>query len=84
MENPKATIVPTAAQSNVHTTVDPVLLEQGLELIRLEKEMSFRQAIRLHWRAVVWSCILSLALVMDGFDGAIVSPTSRRDTIAVC
>ena len=54
------------------SSADPVLVEQGLELIRQEKEMSFRQAIRHHWRALLWSMTLSMALVMDGYDGAIV------------
>lgn len=73
METTTKEIAPTALQTNVPSTVDPALLAQGLDLIRLEKEMTFRQAMRLHWRAVVWSMVLSMALVMDGFDGAIVS-----------
>ncbi len=63
----------TAAQAAIVSTVDPVLLEAGFELLRQEKQVKFRQAWKQHWRAVLISCTLSLALVMDGYDGAIVS-----------
>lgn len=48
------------------THADPDLLARGLQLIRNEKNVSFREAFRAHWRAVLWSITLSLALVMDG------------------
>lgn len=48
------------------TNADPDLLARGLQLIQREKKVSFREAFRAHWRAVFWSVILSLALVMDG------------------
>ncbi|RSH93089.1 hypothetical protein EHS25_007442 [Saitozyma podzolica] len=51
--------------------VDPVLLAQGIELIHAEKEVPLRKALRYHWRAMAWSMFLSLALVMDGYDGAV-------------
>jgi len=75
MESTTKEITLTHAQTSVISSADPVLVEQGLELIRQEKEMSFRQAIRHHWRALLWSMTLSMALVMDGYDGAIVSDT---------
>ncbi len=53
---------------------DPLLLAEGIEIIRTEKNLTFRQAIRFHWRAILWSMFLSLALVMDGSYGAVVSP----------
>lgn len=55
------------------STVDPLLLAEGLELVLAEKEMTFKQAFRYHWRAIVWSMVLSMALVMDGMDGSMVS-----------
>jgi SP family general alpha glucoside:H+ symporter-like MFS transporter len=73
MESSTKEITLTHAQTSMISSADPVLVEQGLELIRQEKEMSFRQAIRHHWRALLWSMTLSMALVMDGYDGAIVS-----------
>jgi hypothetical protein len=73
MESSAKEITLTHAQTSMISSADPVLVEQGLELIRQEKEMSFRQAIRHHWKALLWSMTLSIALVMDGYDGAIVS-----------
>lgn len=55
------------------SSVDPALLADGFELVAKEKSANFREAIRHHWRAVLWSALLSLALVMDSFDGSLVS-----------
>lgn len=70
----------TSTQAAIETTVDPLLLQEGLALIEQEKCTPFSVAIKQHWRAVLWSCTLSLALVMDGMDGAIVSPAEQDDT----
>lgn len=55
----------TGAQIQL-SDADPVLLAEGMQLIREEKAMSFREAMRHHWRGCLWSITLSLALVMDG------------------
>lgn len=62
----------TAAQIEASST-DPVLLGEGLALIQEEKAMRFWTAMKYHWRAAAWSITLSMALVMDGYDGAIVN-----------
>jgi SP family general alpha glucoside:H+ symporter-like MFS transporter len=62
-----------AQTAEVTSSVDPTLLAVGFELIREEKDSTFRQALKDHWRAMLWSMFLSVALVMDGYDGAIVS-----------
>jgi len=49
------------------------LLREGLVLINAEKELGFKQAMRSHWRAALWSFALSWALVMEGFDSQLVS-----------
>jgi hypothetical protein len=67
----------TQAQADITSSVDPVLLAAGFELLLQEKKVHFRTAIRQHWRAVLISCVLSLALVMDGYDGAIVGVVGR-------
>lgn len=36
-----------------------------------EHEMTFKQAIKLYRKAIVWSALLSTALVMEGYDGKI-------------
>ncbi|KAL7425256.1 hypothetical protein Q5752_000944 [Cryptotrichosporon argae] len=58
-----------AAASNV----DPELLAQGIELLHEEKSMGAARALKHHWRALAWSLFLSLALFMDGYDGAIIN-----------
>lgn len=56
----------TAQQVELSSDVDPVLLADGLEMIRQEKAITFREAFRHHWRAVLWSIALSMGCVMDG------------------
>ena len=63
----------TGAQIENVDSTDPVLLADGMELIREEKSMPFGKAMKHHWRGVAWSMALSLALVMDGYDGSIVN-----------
>ena len=60
------------------SSVDPALLAAGLELVEREKAAHFREAFRHHWRAVLWSGLLSMALVMDSFDGSLVRPPRSR------
>ncbi|ORX36725.1 trehalose transport-related protein [Kockovaella imperatae] len=60
-----------AFQAEGLTEVDPYLLAEGFQLIGAEKQAHFRQAFRQHWRAVLWSMGLSVALIMDGYDGAV-------------
>jgi SP family general alpha glucoside:H+ symporter-like MFS transporter len=55
------------------SSMDPALVAEGYDLILKEKEMSFIQALKHHWRALLWSMFFSMALVMDGYDGSIVS-----------
>jgi len=55
----------------VMSDIDPELLAQGLELIQAEKSMPLRDSLRYHWRALLWGMVLSLALVMDGYDGSV-------------
>lgn len=56
----------SAQQIEISSDVDPILLADGLELIRQEKTVPLGEAFRHHWRAVLWSVALSFALVMDG------------------
>ena len=49
------------------------LVHEGLVLVNAEKEFGFKQAMRSHWRAALWSFALSWALVMEGFDTQLVS-----------
>jgi len=56
----------TAGLVEAGSDVDPVLLAEGLEIIRHEKNETVGEAFKYHWRAILWSVTLSLALVMDG------------------
>lgn len=42
-----------------------------------EHEMTLRQAFRVHKKAVMWSMILSAALIMEGYDVVVVSEFYR-------
>jgi SP family general alpha glucoside:H+ symporter-like MFS transporter len=80
MESTDKQVGLTTAQLDLighQSSVDPALLADGLEQVEREKKATFREAIRHHWRAVLWSALLSMALVMDSFDGSLVSSTTR-------
>ncbi|EKD03514.1 trehalose transport-related protein [Trichosporon asahii var. asahii CBS 8904] len=59
----------TAEQIAIAEGADPDKLARGLRLMEREREVPMRTAFRSHWRAVTWSVILSIALIMDGYDG---------------
>ncbi|GME65710.1 putative maltose permease [Neofusicoccum parvum] len=46
----------------------PSTTSDALEASKTEHEMTFSQAIRIHRKAVVWSAVVSLATIMDGYD----------------
>lgn len=49
-------------------------LSQGaLAASRTEHEMTLREALRIYPKAVAWSAIISLAIVMEGFDTALIT-----------
>ena len=56
-----------------HTTTDPDIIRKAMAAAAEEKAMGFKAVMRVHWKAAMWSCIFSLALVMEGYDLGIVS-----------
>jgi len=69
----------TDKQIDVGLTAEELeLVHEGLVLVNAEKAFSFKQAIRSHWRAALWSFGLSWALVMEGFDTQLVSVEQTR------
>jgi SP family general alpha glucoside:H+ symporter-like MFS transporter len=57
-----------------HNATDSILIQNAMAAAAEEKAMGFRAVMRIHWKAAMWSCIFSLALVMEGYDLGIVSP----------
>jgi hypothetical protein len=53
--------------------VQHVAVHDAMAAAAEEKAMGFKAVMRIHWRAAMWSCIFSLALVMEGYDLGIVS-----------
>jgi hypothetical protein len=71
----------TDKQIDVGLTAEELeLVHEGLVLVNAEKAFSFKQAMRSHWRAALWSFALSWALVMEGFDTQLVSVPQWRIT----
>lgn len=62
--------IPLAALHGV--SVDPAQLEAAMTAAAEEKAMTFKAVMRIYWRAALWSCTFSLALVMEGYDLGIV------------
>lgn len=68
---PKSEIVTiglTDKQLEAVAGIDTELVRKGQEVIARQKQESFRQAWRTHWRAGLWSVVLTLALFMEGYD----------------
>ena len=63
----------TDAQLRAVCDVDPELVRIGSEVIERQKQETFRQAWRTHWKAGCWAIFLASSLFMEGFDTAIVS-----------
>jgi hypothetical protein len=75
MEDTRKTITLTNAQlERVNAgDIDPILLLAGHATILDEKERSTIETLKTHWKAAVYSLILSTALIMEGYDAVIVS-----------
>ena len=62
--------------------IDHELLRVGYEVITRQKQETFMQSWRTHWRGCCWSLFISMALWMEGFDTSVVSacfPFERRE-----
>lgn len=58
-------------------------LQEAKEASDAEHSATFRQAMRENWRAALWSAVISLTIVMEGYDMALMSnffgyPTFQR------
>ncbi|EEA23406.1 hypothetical protein TMatcc_002272 [Talaromyces marneffei ATCC 18224] len=64
--------IPPAASNHVEVTKDHL---NGWENVRLTTEEEHRltipEAIRKHYKACLWSMVISLTIIMDGYDGAL-------------
>jgi len=47
-------------------TIDQDLVAHAQAAAEAEKAMPMRQAIRIYWRGILWSMMLSVALIMEG------------------
>jgi len=60
--------------SAIHqASTDADAIRKAMAAAAEEKAMGFKAVMRIHWKAAMWSCIFSLALVMEGYDLGIVS-----------
>jgi hypothetical protein len=62
----------TAGQRAEDADIDIALLKLGQQVVSKQKEETFTQAWRNHWRAAVWSMVLGTALIMEGLDTSMV------------
>lgn len=51
--------------------------EASVEAARLaneeEHQTSVKDALRIHWKAVMWSLIISMSIIMEGYDMALIT-----------
>lgn len=63
---------------NLEQVDSAVLLDRGIEAqgaehaSKLEHEMTTMQAIKSEWRAVLWSVVISMSVVMQGYDNSLI------------
>jgi hypothetical protein len=73
MEDDLHRITLTDKQLARERDVDSAQLQEGIAMIEEEKNTPTSQASRPHWRAGIFSLVLSSALIMEGYDAVIVS-----------
>lgn len=57
----------------VRTGMTDIMIAKAQAAAETEKAMPFRQALRIFWRGGMWSMMLSVALIMEGYDIGLVS-----------
>jgi SP family general alpha glucoside:H+ symporter-like MFS transporter len=72
MSTERTTIVPTERELNPATIA---LITRAQTSYEADHKLTIRQAIKKHKTAVFWALILSIALVMEGYDVVVVSTT---------
>ena len=73
MESEK--VVPTERELKNFELDNPdtvVLIQQAQEGDAADRELTIPQALKKYKKAVFWSCLLSTALIMEGYDVVIV------------
>lgn len=65
------------------THMDMSQVIQAQQAAEAEKAMSLGQAMKHFHKGIMWSMLLSFALVMDGYDIVIVSTASTTSVIAL-
>ncbi|ORY20871.1 trehalose transport-related protein [Naematelia encephala] len=63
----------TQAQLDSDLDVDIDLLRVGHQVIERQKTEDFAAVWRYHWRAAIWSLIISMALWMEGYDTNVIN-----------
>lgn len=70
-------------------TTDAVSDSNGLKSVFMENaetanakehELTVKQAFKLYWKAILWSALMSTALVIEGFDGKILGSLYAQPT----
>lgn len=72
----EAKVVPTERELKNFELGDPTvidLIQKAQAADAADHELTFWNAVKKYRKAVAWSCILSTALVMEGYDVVIVS-----------
>ncbi|EPS28625.1 hypothetical protein PDE_03571 [Penicillium oxalicum 114-2] len=65
------------AQSGIdHVEVANNMAEDARLATEAEHQMTVMQALKKHYKAVLWSMVISLTVVMDGYDGALLGSLS--------
>lgn len=60
------------------------LLSLAEQAVNMEKTMSLRETVRTYKKAIIWSMIVSTALIMEGYDVVIVSGPASFLFVAGC
>lgn len=74
MEDPAKEV--SGARHETSYRTNQQALQDAEHAAEVEKDMSIRETFGIYKKAVVWSMILSTALIMEGYDVVIVSLSS--------
>ena len=68
-----------AAQGSIDTKS---IVHDGRAATALEHSMSLREAVRVYWKAIFWSALLSTSVIMEGYDIVLVTSLYAQPAFA--
>ena len=62
-----------SSENGVGIAVWDGTVSDARQATNVEHELNFIEAVRLYWKAVIWSLIISFSIIMEGFDSELIT-----------